>query len=129
MPDQQYYENLYKPKNAGATSKNTTVSSSPATIPTYTPPTPSPTPEEIQHQKDQEDIQALLDAVKSSRTLFDDDYNDLLNACNNVDTSSRFLIVGAGRLSDWLHSSGDNRIGKYLDEYDSKIREIQNRID
>ncbi len=72
---------------------------------------------------DREQLKALLQAVKDSRTLFEDDYNDLINASNSIDTTSRMLVVGAGKLIDWLVITRE--IGISNDEYENKISEIR----
>ena len=121
MPDQQYYENLYKPKNTGS-NKNTGVT---ASTPSYSPQTPSPSssiPDSVQQRIDHEKLDALRSAVRTSKHKYENDV-DFID-----DT-----VAAARQLSPIIDSLYENINPKlnnddHYDAYDNVIKRISDAL-
>lgn len=116
MPDQQYYENLYKPKNTGSYQTpgvtSGTISYSPQT------PTSSSVPDSVQQRIEHDQLDALRSAVKKSKHQYENDVDFIDERIASVSTLSPITSSLYENLNPKL-SNGD-----YYDAYDNVIRRI-----
>lgn len=111
----KYYENLYKPKNTGSTSK--TVTPAPTNVSTTS---SSGIPDSVQQRIDHEQMNALLRAVKSSKSAYESDIATYSAASKQLDLNSPIIKNFSDNIAIMLKDS------TISNEYDNSINRVSN---